>query len=44
MLFERVVSGGLAHYSYLIGDKNEAIVIDPRRDAEIYIKKAYRRA
>lgn len=41
MFFERVVSEGLAHYSYLIGDKNEAIVIDPRRDAQIYIKKAY---
>jgi hydroxyacylglutathione hydrolase len=40
MLFERIVSEGLAHYSYLIGDKNEALVIDPRRDCSIYIKKA----
>jgi len=40
MLFERIVSRGLAHYSYLLGDKNEALVIDPRRDCEIYIEKA----
>ncbi len=40
MLFERIVSTGLAHYSYLIGDRNEAVVIDPRRDCEVYIKKA----
>lgn len=36
MLFERIVSEGLAHYSYLIGDKNQALVIDPRRDVEVY--------
>jgi len=40
MLFERIVSRGLAHFSYLFGDKNEAIVIDPRRDCEIYVKEA----
>jgi hydroxyacylglutathione hydrolase len=40
MLFERIVSRGLAHYSYLIGDKNEATVIDPRRDCDIYEEKA----
>jgi hydroxyacylglutathione hydrolase len=40
MLFERIVSQGLAHYSYLIGDKNEAIVIDPRRDCRIYLDRA----
>jgi hydroxyacylglutathione hydrolase len=40
MLFERIVSKGLAQCSYLIGDKNEAIVIDPRRDCEVYIQKA----
>jgi hydroxyacylglutathione hydrolase len=40
MLFERIVSEGLAHYSYLIGDKNEAIVIDPRRDCSVYVEKA----
>ncbi len=40
MLFERIVSSGLAHYSYLVGDKNEAVVIDPKRDCNVYIEKA----
>jgi hydroxyacylglutathione hydrolase len=40
MIFERIVSRGLAHYSYLVGDKNEALVIDPRRDCEVYTEKA----
>ncbi|MDM7911690.1 MAG: MBL fold metallo-hydrolase, partial [Methanotrichaceae archaeon] len=40
MLFERVVSKGLAHYSYIVGDKNEAAVIDPRRDCQIYVEMA----
>lgn len=42
MLFERFESKGLAHYSYLIGDGNEAAVIDPRRDAHAYIDVANR--
>jgi hydroxyacylglutathione hydrolase len=41
MLFERIESEGLAHYSYLIGDQREAVVIDPRRDCDIYMEKAY---
>jgi hydroxyacylglutathione hydrolase len=41
VLFERIESKGLAHYSYIIGDQKEAIVIDPRRDCNIYIWKAY---
>jgi hydroxyacylglutathione hydrolase len=36
MLFRRIESEGLAHYSYLIGDGGEAIAIDPRRDADAY--------
>lgn len=40
MLFERIVSEGLAHYSYLAGDKNQALVIDPRRDVEVYTELA----
>jgi hydroxyacylglutathione hydrolase len=40
MLFERIQSEGIAHYSYLIGEGGEAAVIDPRRDCEIYIRKA----
>ena len=42
MLFERIESEGLAHYSYLIGDGNQAAVIDPRRDARVYVEKAVR--
>lgn len=37
MLFERLESKGLAHYSYIIGRGNEGFVIDPRRDCSIYI-------
>lgn len=37
MLFKRIESEGLAHYSYLIGDLHEAAVIDPRRDCDIYV-------
>jgi hydroxyacylglutathione hydrolase len=40
VLFERIESKGLAHYSYLIGDGNDAAVIDPRRDARVYVDKA----
>ncbi|MGD1995953.1 MAG: MBL fold metallo-hydrolase [Anaerolineae bacterium] len=40
MLFERIESEGIAHYSYLIGDQQEAAVIDPRRDCDAYIEKA----
>jgi hydroxyacylglutathione hydrolase len=36
MLFERIESEGLAHYSYLVGDGTLAAVIDPRRDVEVY--------
>lgn len=40
MLFERIVSKGLAHYSYLFGDKFEAVVLDPRLDCEVYADMA----
>ncbi len=40
MLFERYESAGLAHYSYLVGDGAEAIVVDPRRDGEVYLERA----
>ena len=42
VIFERFESGGLAHYSYLIGDGGEAVVIDPRRDASVYVERAHR--
>ncbi len=42
MLFERIESRGLAHYSYIVGDGTTAFVIDPRRDCDIYIQTASR--
>jgi hydroxyacylglutathione hydrolase len=40
MIFEKVVSDGLAHHSYLAGSGDEAAVIDPRRDIGIYLEIA----
>ncbi len=40
MLFQRIESEGIAQYSYLIGDSHEAVVIDPRRDVDVYLQAA----
>jgi len=40
MLFERFESEGLFHFSYLIGYGRQAVVIDPRRDCDIFIHVA----
>lgn len=40
MLFERIESQGLAHYSYIVGDGGEACVVDPRRDCSVYVEMA----
>jgi hydroxyacylglutathione hydrolase len=40
MIFRRIESPGLVHYSYIVGDQNQAIVIDPRLDADIYLEIA----
>jgi hydroxyacylglutathione hydrolase len=37
MILEKIKSDGLAHLSYILGDGDEAIVIDPRRDCEVYL-------
>jgi hydroxyacylglutathione hydrolase len=42
MIFERIKSEGLAHLSYFIGSEDEALVIDPRRDCQVYIDLARR--
>ena len=42
MLFERIVSEGIAHNSYLIGSGGVAAVIDPRRDCDVYLEIASR--
>jgi hydroxyacylglutathione hydrolase len=38
MFLERIVSEGLAHYSYILGSGTEAAVIDPRRDVDVYLQ------
>jgi hydroxyacylglutathione hydrolase len=40
MIFEKIVSEGLAHNSYLVGSGSEAAVIDPRRDIDVYLELA----
>jgi hydroxyacylglutathione hydrolase len=42
VVFETVRTDGLAHLSYLIGDRSSgrAAVIDPRRDVEVYLELA----
>ena len=42
LIFERIVTDGIAAVSYLIGDDEEgtAAVIDPRADVEIYLELA----
>ncbi|MGM0471261.1 MAG: MBL fold metallo-hydrolase [Bacillota bacterium] len=40
MFLEKIESAGLAHFSYMIGDQNEAVVIDPRRDIDRYLEVA----
>ncbi|MDI9471528.1 MAG: MBL fold metallo-hydrolase [Tissierellia bacterium] len=40
MYFKRIETEGLAHYSYIIGDESEMMIIDPRRDIEIYLDHA----
>lgn len=40
MFFQKIKTPGIAHVAYLIGDKGEAAVIDPRRDIDEYLKIA----
>jgi len=40
MYFEQFYLGCLAHASYLIASEGEALVVDPQRDVEIYLKAA----
>lgn len=42
MYFKKIESKGLAHFSYIIGDGNEAAIIDPRRDVEEYLDSTRR--
>ena len=40
MILHRIKSEGLAHNSYLVGSQADAIVIDPRRDCQVYLDLA----
>jgi hydroxyacylglutathione hydrolase len=40
MYFKQFYLGCLAHASYLIGDRGEAAVVDPRRDVQEYLDEA----
>ncbi len=40
MEFKQIYTKGLAHCSYVIGGKNQCIVVDPARDVEPYIEAA----
>jgi hydroxyacylglutathione hydrolase len=40
MILELIKSEGIAHNSYLLGSGNDAIVIDPRRDCQVYADSA----
>lgn len=42
IIFERIKSEGLAHLSYFVGSEDEAIIIDPRRDCQVYVDLALR--
>ena len=42
MFLEKVKSEGLAHLSYILGHEGQAVVIDPRRDCQVYIDIAQR--
>src|SRR6202451_3142907 len=40
MYFEQFYLGCLAHASYMLASQGEAIVVDPQRDVDIYLKAA----
>ena len=37
---QAIKSEGLAHNSYFLSDEGEAVVVDPRRDCDVYIELA----
>lgn len=40
MYFEQFYLGCLAHASYMLGSEAEALVVDPQRDVDLYLKAA----
>lgn len=39
MLFRRIKSRDVGHQSYYVGDRGEALVVDPRRDIDVYLEQ-----
>src|SRR5207247_9439849 len=40
MFFKQFYLGCLAHASYMIGSEEQAAVVDPQRDVEMYLEEA----
>lgn len=40
MFFKRILTESIAHYSYIIGDGVEAVVVDPQADIDKYLEVA----
>src|ERR1700680_2719206 len=40
MYFEQFYLGCLAHASYMLASQGEAVVVDPQRDVDVYLKAA----
>jgi hydroxyacylglutathione hydrolase len=40
MIYRKIKSDVVAHLSYFIGSATEAMVVDPQRDVDIYLKIA----
>ena len=40
MYFEQFYLGCLSHASYMLGSEGEAVVVDPQRDVDLYVKAA----
>ena len=40
MFFQRIKTPGIAHSAYVFGDSGEAVVVDPRRDVDEYLRLA----
>lgn len=40
MFFQRIKTPGIAHAAYVLGNKGEALVVDPRRDCDEYLRVA----
>jgi hypothetical protein len=40
MFFQRIKTPGIAHSAYILGEGGEAVVVDPRRDVDDYLRLA----